>query len=53
MVEHYGVVDDAYSQKYNLKVGNHERLLRLESLFNKRSMWLIALHKSQKNTMVL
>ena len=53
MVEHYGVVDHVCTHMFNLKMGNHERLLRLESLFNKCSIWPIALHKSQKNTMVM
>ena len=48
MVEHYGVVDVVCTQMFNLKMGNHERLLRLESLFNKCSIWLIAIHKSKK-----
>ena len=48
MVEHYGVVDGVCTQMFNLKMGNHERLLRLESLFNKCSIWPIAIHKSKK-----
>ena len=50
MGEHYGVVDVVCTQMFNLKMGNHERLLRLESLFNKCSIWPIAIHKSQKKT---
>ena len=34
----------------HLKMGNHERLLRVESLFNKCSIWPIAIHKSIKKT---
>ena len=48
MVEHYGVVDVVCTQMFNLKMGNHERLLRLESLFNNCSIWPIAIHKSKK-----
>ena len=53
MVEHYGVVDIVCTQMFNLKMGNHERLLMLESLFNKCSIWPIAIHKSQQKTIIV
>ena len=46
MVEHYGGVDHVCTQMFNLTMGNHERLLRLEALFNQCSIWPIALNKS-------
>ena len=30
MLEHYSGVDHVCTQMYNLKMGNHERLLRLD-----------------------
>ena len=42
------LVDVVCTQMFNLKMGNHERLLRLESLFNKCSIWPIAIHKKKK-----
>ena len=53
VVEHYGVVDVVCTHMFTLKMGDHERLLRLESLFNNCSIWPIAIHKSKKSTMVL